>query len=156
MDMNIYAYKCKRCGHVQYPYRTICRKCHDNDHNEFDIVPLPKNGKLLTFTHLYNPPADFELVFLSLGIVELEDGNRGADQHQAAEDRHEGRGQGRAGAPGRVHHQLWHGVLRGVTSLTRPPAPSPVGKGQGFGRSGTRSNPAHTAGIRVSPTRSTS
>jgi uncharacterized OB-fold protein len=76
MEMSIYAYKCKRCGHVQYPYRTICRKCHDNDHNEFDIVPLPKNGKLLTFTHLYNPPADFELVFLSLGIVELEDGNR--------------------------------------------------------------------------------
>jgi uncharacterized OB-fold protein len=76
MEMNIYAYKCKRCGHVQYPYRTICRKCHDNDHNEFDIVPLPKAGKLLTFTHLYNPPADFELVFLSLGIVALEDGNK--------------------------------------------------------------------------------
>ncbi|HTY09077.1 MAG TPA: zinc ribbon domain-containing protein [Candidatus Edwardsbacteria bacterium] len=76
MERNIYGYKCKRCGHVQYPYRTICRQCHDNDHNEFDIVPLAKQGKLLTFTHLYNPPADFELVFLSLGIVELEDGNR--------------------------------------------------------------------------------
>jgi uncharacterized OB-fold protein len=76
MELNIYAYKCKRCGHVQYPYRTICRNCHENDHNEFDIVPLPKKGKLVTFTHLYNPPADFEMVYLSLGIVELEDGNR--------------------------------------------------------------------------------
>ena len=76
MEMNIYAYKCKRCGQVQYPYRTICKGCHDNDHNEFDIVPLAKKGTLVTFTQLYNPPADFELVFLSLGIVALEDGNK--------------------------------------------------------------------------------
>jgi uncharacterized OB-fold protein len=76
MDLNIYAYKCKRCGHVQYPYRTVCQNCHENDHNEFDIVPLPKSGTLLTFTKLYNPPSDFETVFLTLGIVELEDGHR--------------------------------------------------------------------------------
>lgn len=76
MEKNIYAYKCKRCGHVQYPYRTICRGCHENDHNEFDIVAMSKKGKLLTFTHLYNPPSDFETVFLTLGIVELDDGNR--------------------------------------------------------------------------------
>ena len=76
MELNIYAYKCKRCGHVQYPYRTICEQCHANDHNEFDIVPLPKKGKLLTFTHLFSPPADYSVVSLSLGIVELEDGNR--------------------------------------------------------------------------------
>ncbi len=74
--MNIYAYKCKRCGHVQYPYRTICRNCHENDHNEFDIVPLPKSGKLVTYTHLYNPPSDYAIVCLTLGIVELEDGNK--------------------------------------------------------------------------------
>jgi uncharacterized OB-fold protein len=76
MELNIYAYQCKRCGHVQYPYRTICRNCHENDHNEFDIVPLPKEGKLVTFTHLFNPPSDFSTVSLSLGIVELADGNR--------------------------------------------------------------------------------
>ena len=76
MEMNIYGYKCLKCGHVQYPYRTICRSCHKNNHNEFEIVPLPKKGKLLTFTALYAPPADFEVVSLGLGIVELEDGNR--------------------------------------------------------------------------------
>jgi uncharacterized OB-fold protein len=76
MEMNIYAYKCKRCGHVQYPYRTLCRNCKENDHNEFDIVPLSKKGKLLTFTHLYTLPADYETVKLTLGIVELEDGNK--------------------------------------------------------------------------------
>ena len=59
MEMNIYAYKCKRCGYVQYPYRTICGNCRENDHNEFDIVPLSKKGKLVTFTHLYALPADY-------------------------------------------------------------------------------------------------
>ena len=76
MGLNIYAYKCKKCGHVQYPYRTICRNCHKNDHNEFDIVPLPTTGKLLTYTTLYTLPPDFETVTLALGIVELDDGNR--------------------------------------------------------------------------------
>jgi uncharacterized OB-fold protein len=76
MEMNIYAYKCKRCGYVQYPYRTICRKCGENDHNEFDPVPMAKKGKLLTYTHLYTLPADYETVKLTFGIVELEDGNR--------------------------------------------------------------------------------
>ena len=76
MELNIYAYKCKRCGHVQYPYRTICANCHENDHNEFDIVPLPKTGQLVTFTQLFNPPSDFSTVSLWLGIVELEGGHR--------------------------------------------------------------------------------
>src|ERR1039458_2690401 len=61
MELNIYAYKCKRCGQLHYPYKTICKKCGDNDHNEFDIVALPKNGTLLTYTILYNPPSDFEV-----------------------------------------------------------------------------------------------
>jgi uncharacterized OB-fold protein len=76
MEFNIYAYKCKKCGHVQYPYRTICRNCHANEHNEFDIVPMAKKGKLLTYTTLYTLPSDFEAVTINLGIVELEDGNR--------------------------------------------------------------------------------
>jgi uncharacterized OB-fold protein len=76
MELNIYAYKCKRCGQLHYPYKTICKKCGDNDHNEFDIVALPKNGKLLTYTILYNPPSDFEVAALYLGIVELEGGMR--------------------------------------------------------------------------------
>ncbi len=76
MDTEIYAYKCKRCGQLHYPYKTICKKCGENDHNEFDIVPLPKKGKLLTYTILHNPPSDYEVATLTLGIVELEDGNR--------------------------------------------------------------------------------
>ncbi len=76
MELNIYAYKCKRCGELHYPYKTICKRCGDNDHNEFDIVPLPRRGKLLTYTTLYNPPSDYEVATLVLGIVELEGGSR--------------------------------------------------------------------------------
>lgn len=74
MEKNIYAYKCKRCGHLHYPYRTICKNCGENDHNEFDIVPMAKTGKLITYTHLYTLPADYETVRLTLGIVQLDDG----------------------------------------------------------------------------------
>ncbi len=76
MPREIYAYKCKKCGHVHYPYRMVCKHCGENEHNEFDPVPLPKSGKLLTFTRLHNLPADYEVPTLDLGIVELENGLR--------------------------------------------------------------------------------
>ncbi|MCD4654079.1 OB-fold domain-containing protein [bacterium] len=72
--MEIYAYKCKKCGHLHYPYRMICAKCGDNEHNEFDPTPLPKTGKLVTFTFLHNPPQDFAVSKLCLGIVKLKNG----------------------------------------------------------------------------------
>lgn len=76
MNKLIYAYKCKKCGHLHYPYRMVCKKCHKNKHNEFDPVPLALNGKLLTYTYVYNLPGDFEVAKLGLGIVELENGIR--------------------------------------------------------------------------------
>ena len=74
--MEIYAYKCKRCGHLHYPYRMVCRNCGENEHNEFDPVPLPREGKLLTFTVLHSLPPDFEVPTLGLAIVELTNGLR--------------------------------------------------------------------------------
>jgi len=76
MSPNIYAYKCRKCGQLHYPYRMVCKKCHANEHNEFDPVPLPRKGKLLTFTRLHTLPGDFNVATLLLGIVELENGIR--------------------------------------------------------------------------------
>lgn len=76
MEKHIYAYKCKGCGQLHYPYRMVCKKCHKNEMFGFEAVPLPFKGKLLTFTHAYNLPADFEVATLGLGIVELENGVR--------------------------------------------------------------------------------
>jgi uncharacterized protein len=76
MSLEIYAYKCKKCGELHYPYRMVCKKCKANEHNEFDPVALPKKGKLLTYTTVYNLPGDFNVATLGLGIVELENGIR--------------------------------------------------------------------------------
>lgn len=76
MAREIYAYQCRKCGRLHYPFRMVCKGCRQNDFFEFDIVPLPKTGKLLTFTKVYNLPAEFEVATLGLGIVELENGLR--------------------------------------------------------------------------------
>ena len=76
MAREIYAYKCRLCGAMHYPFRMVCKECKQNDFFEFDTVPLPKNGKLLTYTRVYNLPAQYEVATLGLGIVELENGMR--------------------------------------------------------------------------------
>lgn len=76
MSPNIYAYKCRKCGQLHYPYRMVCKKCRANEHDEFDPVPLPRKGKLLTFTRLHTLPGDFNVANILLGIVELENGIR--------------------------------------------------------------------------------
>ena len=76
MAREIYAYKCRLCGTMHYPFRMVCKGCKQNDFFEFDTVPLPKKGKLLTFTTVYNLPAQYEVATLGLGIVELENGMR--------------------------------------------------------------------------------
>ncbi len=76
MIRDIYAYRCRKCGRLHYPFRMVCKECRQNDFFDFDLVPLPKTGKLLTFTKVYNLPAEFEVPTLGLGIVELENGLR--------------------------------------------------------------------------------
>jgi uncharacterized OB-fold protein len=71
MEYDILGYRCA-CGRVHYPNRSrcACGSC------SFEPVPLPKTGRLLTFTRLYTLPGDFEVGDISLGIVELENGVR--------------------------------------------------------------------------------
>jgi uncharacterized OB-fold protein len=76
MKREIYAYRCRRCGHLHYPYRMVCRNCGENEHNEFDPVPLPKSGTLVTFSEVYALPAEYEVPKLALGIVALPNGLR--------------------------------------------------------------------------------
>lgn len=76
MSLEMLAYKCRKCGTLHYPYRMVCKKCRANEHNAFDPVPLPRKGRLLTFTFLHNPPPDYPVAKLCLGIVELENGLR--------------------------------------------------------------------------------
>ena len=85
MNRHIYGYKCVHCGHINYPYRMRCRKCGKTEYTDFELVPLPTRGKLLTHTRLYNPPSDYMVPTLQLGIVELENGVRVMGQLQVPE-----------------------------------------------------------------------
>ena len=76
MARQIYAYRCRRCDTLHYPFRMRCKQCGENDFFEFDPEPLPTRGKLLTFTHVHNLPAEYEVERLGLGIVELANGVR--------------------------------------------------------------------------------
>lgn len=76
MAREIYAYRCRLCDTMHYPFKMVCSGCKQNDFFEFDTVALPKVGKLLTFTKVYNLPAQYEVATLGLGIVELENGMR--------------------------------------------------------------------------------
>ena len=85
MAREIYAYRCRLCDTMHYPFRMVCSGCKQNDFFEFDTVPLPKAGKLITFTKVYNLPAQYEVATLGLGIVELENGMRMLGQLQIDE-----------------------------------------------------------------------
>jgi uncharacterized OB-fold protein len=74
MEREVLAYKCRNCGTLHYPFRMVCKNCRANKYFEFDPVPLPRKGKLVTFTFIHNLPAEFEVPKLGLGIVELENG----------------------------------------------------------------------------------
>jgi len=76
MKRHVYGYQCPKCGVINYPYRFFCKGCKKTAYDEFVEVPLPTNGKLLTWTELYTPTGAYEVATLGLCIVELENGVR--------------------------------------------------------------------------------
>jgi hypothetical protein len=64
--------KCKQCGAVICPPRSICPKCFAD---ESDWMELKGRGKLLTYTIIHFPPSQFQaLAPYAVGIVKLEQG----------------------------------------------------------------------------------
>jgi uncharacterized OB-fold protein len=76
VERRVHAYRCRSCGTLHYPFRMRCKGCGSLDVFEFDAEPLPTSGTLLTFTHVHNLPAEYEVERLGLGIVELANGVR--------------------------------------------------------------------------------
>lgn len=71
-DGRLMAVKCKRCGAVICPPRTICPKCLAD---AFDWMELKGLGKLLTYTIIHFPPGQFQaLAPYAVGIIKLEQG----------------------------------------------------------------------------------
>jgi uncharacterized OB-fold protein len=69
----IVASVCKACGAVAYPRRKCCKCCGKK---ELKNIPLEGRARLLTFTRVYNLSLAFEERYLTLGIVEFENGAR--------------------------------------------------------------------------------
>jgi uncharacterized OB-fold protein len=81
-EIEIVAFKCKKCGKLHYPYHDRCLKCKNR---EFEKVKPQGKAKLLTFTRIYNLPWGFDQRYLTIGIVEFENGIRAMGRIDADE-----------------------------------------------------------------------
>ena len=76
--------KCKKCRFLQHSTHIRCLQCKNK---EFDKIEASGFCKLLTFTILKAPPAEFrDKGSYALGIVEFEDGIRGLGQISTEEN----------------------------------------------------------------------
>jgi uncharacterized OB-fold protein len=73
MAQEVVAAKCKGCGKLVYPTHFYCPGCHGT---KFEPTPLTGEGKLLTWTKVYALPLDYEDLYITLGIVEMDMGVR--------------------------------------------------------------------------------
>ena len=66
--------KCGKCGKTSYPPRKICPYCGSR---EVEVVPLPRRGKVLSFTVVRVPPRDYvKYSPFIVALIELDDGTR--------------------------------------------------------------------------------
>jgi len=72
-EIEIVAYKCKKCGKLHFPFHDRCMECKSR---EFEQVKPQGDVRLLTFTRIYNLPWGFDQRYLIIGIGEFENGVR--------------------------------------------------------------------------------
>ena len=76
--------KCTKCGKLQHPDHLRCLKCKNTT---FDIVESSGDCKLLTYTILSAPPAEYrDRDEYALGIVEFSNGVRALGQITTTEN----------------------------------------------------------------------
>jgi len=105
---NILGYRCKKCGTLQYPNRTLCKKCA---HNEFVAEPLPHDGTLLTWTRVHNLAVDFDVPYLTIGIVQLDNDLKVMGQLEIAEPASGMKVRGRVGPVRKGEYKTSYGFI---------------------------------------------
>ena len=73
MAARVEAARCRSCGKLSYPTHFVCPSCRGTG---FDPVPIEGEGTLLTWTRVYALPLDYDDLYITLGIVELDMGVR--------------------------------------------------------------------------------
>ena len=77
-EENILWHKCINCGLLQHTTHIRCLKCRNDD---FENIEASGTCKLLTYTILRTPPAEFrDKSSYALGVVEFENGVKGLGQ----------------------------------------------------------------------------
>jgi uncharacterized OB-fold protein len=79
-EITITAYKCKKCGKIQYPFHDRCLNCKGRD---FEKLHPHGKAKLLAYTQIFNLPWGFDQRFLVIGVAEFENGVRAMAQIKA-------------------------------------------------------------------------
>lgn len=68
------AARCDGCGHVAFPARIVCPACRGTKHTQVTLAP---DGRVVTFTVIHVPPAEFKgQAPYVLAVVELDGGVR--------------------------------------------------------------------------------
>lgn len=67
-EIEITAYRCKKCGKVHYPFHDRCLDCLGRD---FEEVKPEGDAKLLAYTEIFNLPWGFDVRTLKIGVVEF-------------------------------------------------------------------------------------
>jgi len=71
---NLIANKCKKCGWVNFPPRSVCKKCFEREFERFD---LSGEGQIITYTVIRVAPPGYEdLVPYVVAIIALKEGPR--------------------------------------------------------------------------------
>jgi uncharacterized OB-fold protein len=71
-DKKIEWEKCQKCGFLQHSSHLRCLNCK---YDKFEIINAIGNAKLLTYTILKAPPAEFrDKSHYALGVLEFENG----------------------------------------------------------------------------------
>lgn len=66
--------RCKGCGAIYYPSRRKCVECKSE---ELEPYELPKVGRILSYTIIYEAPKRFKKYEpYAVALIELEDGSR--------------------------------------------------------------------------------
>lgn len=84
-EIQIVAYRCKKCGKIHYPFHDRCLACKSR---EFEKIKPEGMAKLLTYTRIYNLPWGFDQRYLTIGVVEFENGVRAMGQIHVDESAH--------------------------------------------------------------------
>lgn len=69
--MEMYAYKCTKCGQLHHPKHYVCKKCGNR---EFEEVPITEEGTVVTWTRVFNLPEGYMKPYLCFAIVKLDNG----------------------------------------------------------------------------------